>query len=107
MNMLLHPTPIAATAIIAQIECNADAGGDKFYADVNGQEWEFTAKFTVDWSHYCEHRGGHGHAECTLIGAYSYDAHGDVQFAGNRRELVDLIGEAKVAQWELTQGEEE
>lgn len=106
MNMQT-PTPIAATAIIAQIDSNADTGGDHFYADVNGQEWKFTAKFTVDWSHYCEHRGGHGRAECTLIGAYSYDDNGDVRFAGNRREAVALIGEANVAAWERAQEENE
>jgi hypothetical protein len=101
--MQLHPTPIAATAIIAQIDSNADTGGDHFYADVNGREWEFTAN---EW--FSDHPGDPGYwpATCKLIGCWSFDPDTDeVRFAGNRREAVAMIGEANVAAWERAQEE--
>jgi len=110
--MQLDPiTPIAATAIIAQIASNADTGGDHFYADVNGREWEFTAKFAVtrdEW--FSDHPGDpvYWPASCKLIGCWSFDPDTDeVRFAGNRREAVALIGEANVAAWERAQEENE
>ena len=97
-------TSRAATAIIAQIHGNADMGGT-FYAEVNCAEWEFTAKFTAVYDWFSDHPGDpvYWSPTCYLIGAWSYDDNGDVRFAGNRAEVLALIGKANVQEWEAQQ----
>ena len=97
-------TPIAATAIIAQIDGNADMGGT-FYAEVNGAEWEFTAKFTAVYNWFSDHPGDpvYWSPTCYLIGAWSYDDTDEVRFAGSRAETLALIGKANVQEWEAQQ----
>lgn len=99
------PTPRAAEAIIWQIEQASDSGNRaEFCTEVNGVEWAFEARFHTDWCN----AGGHyfnrdEYAECTLRGAWSHDEDGNVDFCGNRAELVALIGEDAVSGWEFEQ----
>ena len=103
--MFHAPTPIAATAIIAQIETKGDCTYT-CYADVGGVEYEFEAWFRVEWERVGEYRQpDYDEATCTLVGAYSYDDDGLVWFAGNRAELSALIGEAAVDAWEADMSE--
>lgn len=99
----IAPTPRAAEAIISWLTKRGDTEGT-FYAVVNGTEWEFEARFSVEWERvgYFK-RPDFDEASCTLIGAWSYDEDDNVAFAGNRAELVALIGEKAVAQWEEDQ----
>lgn len=99
----IAPTPIAAAAIMAQISQRGSAE-NTFYADVCGVEWEFEARFDVAWERvgYFGQRD-YDEASCDLIGAWSYDEDGNVAFAGNRAELVALIGEVAVSAWEYEQ----
>jgi hypothetical protein len=103
--MITHTTPRAASAIIAQIDGNADMGGDTFCAEVNGEEWEFSARFTAVYDWFSDHPGDpvYWSPTCYLIGAWAYDDNGDVRFAGNRAETIALIGKANVAEWEAQQ----
>ena len=113
---MLHQTitPRAFDAIAAQIDQDGDTGGT-FYAVVNGQELEFTARFKTEWTReqrYSDtHSNGFGYddlAECTLVGCYAFDPEtGERCFAGNRAETVDLIGPRKVCSWEYEQSERE
>ena len=100
------PTPIAAQAIIAQIETRGECDGE-YCADLNGQEYTFTAWFDTEWQRVGEYRQrDYDEATCTLVGAYSYDPDfGHVAFAGNRAEIAALIGEAEVCRWEMEQSE--
>lgn len=108
-------TPIAAAAIVAQIERNADTGdGTDFCADINGQERIFEARFSTDWDgeeRYSDtHSSGSGRdyfAKCKLVGAWAYDEDGEIDIAGNRDEVAALIGETAVDQWEADQSERE
>ena len=97
-------TPHAASTIIRQIESKSDVW-DEYYDDVTGKT------FNVGFSADCERQpafhpyaGGYS-CQCVIIGAWSDDDNGDVTFAGNRAELVSLIGEKVVAQWEDDQGD--
>ncbi len=101
------PTPIAAQAIIAQIETKGDCTYT-CYADVGGVEHEFEAWFRVEWERVGEYRQpDYDEATCTLVGAYAYDENGDVLFVGNRSETIALIGEPAEDRWEAEQGERE
>lgn len=105
--MFHAPTPIAAQAIIAQIETKGDCTYT-CYADIGGVEHEFEAWFRVEWERVGEYRQpDYDEATCTLVGAYAYDENGDVLFAGNRSETIALIGETAVDRWEAEQGERE
>lgn len=101
--MFIAPTPRAAEAIISHFTRRGDTEGS-FCAPLNGVEHEFEARFDVEWERvgYFK-RPDFDEASCTLIGAWAYDDNGDVAFAGNRAELVALIGEKAVAQWEEDQ----
>lgn len=101
------PTPRAAEAIIAHLSRRGDTEGT-FCAFVNGTEWEFEARFDVEWERvgYFK-RPDYDEASCNLIGAWSYDEDGNVVFAGNRAETVALIGEAAVSRWEEEQASRE
>ena len=101
------PSPIAAQAILAQIEGRSDCN-DTFYAKVDGAEWEFEAWFSTDWNGpFSDHTGTYFEADCTLVGACSYDDDGNVSFAGSKAETVALIGEKAVAAWEYDQAARE
>lgn len=105
--MFIAPTPRAAEAIIAHFTKRGDTEGT-FCAVVHGKEWEFEARFDVEWERvgYFK-RPDFDEASCALIGAWSYDEDGNVAFAGNRAETVALIGEKAVAQWEEEQASRE
>ena len=110
--MHLHQlTHIAAAAIIAQIAAKSDTGENwDFCATVDGVERLFEARFSVDWKGpYSDfgRSGSYYEAHCTLTGAWEYDDEGDVSFAGNRAEVVALIGNAAVRDWEERQAERE
>ena len=99
--MQTHPTPRAASAIIAQMVSRAD---DEYtrYAEIDGVEHEFTVHFTTEWH---RDRGNIGvmsdWAQCEIVGAWASDPEtGDVAFAGNRRELEALIGAKLAGEWE-------
>ena len=99
--MQTHPTPRAASAIIAQMTCKAD-GEYTRYAEINGVEHEFTLFFTTEWH---RDRGDIGvmsdWAECEIVGAWAEDLEtGDVAWAGNRRELDALLGDKLTGEWE-------
>ena len=97
------PTPRAAEAIISHLARRGDTEGT-FYITVNGVEQEFEARFDVEWERvgYFK-RPDYDEAQCSLIGAWAYDEDGEVWFAGNRAELVLLIGEKAVSEWEYEQ----
>lgn len=105
-------TPIAAEAIIAQITTRGDCEGT-FHAEIDGQECEFTAWFATDWEREDCYSDTHGRswghydlATCALIGAWAFDPETDeIAFAGNRSELVAMIGEDRVSKWESYQSE--
>ena len=107
MQHFIPPTPRAAEAIISWITKRGDTEGS-FCALINGVEQEFEARFDVEWERvgYFK-RPDFDEASCTLIGAWAYDENGDVIFAGNRAELVALIGEVEVSRWEREQAERE
>ena len=103
------PTPIAAQAIIAQIEGRGDCDYE-FEAMINGVAHVFTAWFVTDWerdSYDGEYLYlSRGAATCALVGAYASDPDDEyTAFAGNRAELAALIGEAEVCRWEMEQSE--
>ena len=110
-----HLTPIAAAAIVAQIEEAGDTGeGTDFCADITGQERIFEARFETDWDseeRYSDtHSSGSGrdyYATCKLVGAWAYDEDDEIDIAGNREEIVALIGEKAVLAWEARQSESE
>ena len=104
---MIHVSPIAAQAIIAQITTRGDTD-HQYYAPIGGVEHEFEAWFSVSWERvgYFGQRD-YDEATCTLVGAWAYDENDDVAFAGNRSELVALIGEKTVSEWEMEQAERE
>lgn len=106
MNAL---TPHAFDAILSQIECRADLCSVT-YAMVDGVQWEFEARFSVEWdgpfSDYPDYPD-YWQADCALIGAWAFDPDtGAGFFAGNRAETVALIGEEAVRRWECDAEEE-
>jgi hypothetical protein len=100
MTELAYITPRAAEAVIAQLAYESNTTATR-YAMVDGAEMEFEVYHSTEWVN----RGGHymnrdEFPECEIVGAWSADEDGYVIFAGNRAELVALIGEAKVCEWE-------
>ena len=101
-------TPHATAAIIRQITAQADRVMTVEPVPVQGAHWTFKAQFTVDWSWEADERGDeYDTASCDLIGAWAYDPQtDDVTFAGNRDELVRLLGHAEVLRWEIMAAED-
>lgn len=99
------PTPIAAQAIIAQIEGRGDCDYE-FEAMINGVAHVFTAWFVTDWerdSYDGEYLYlSRGAATCALVGAYASDP--DLErtpdfHASNEDALADMkrLAEAEAA----------
>ena len=107
---MLHQTFTARAfdAILSQIECRADLSCVT-YAMVDGVQWEFEARFTVEWDgpfSDCPGDPDYWQADCALIGAWAFDPEtGAGFFAGNRAETVALIGEEAVRRWECQASE--
>ena len=113
---MMYPTPHAAKAIIAQLDRKADCtDAMEGFTEIAGDEladgsWTFVAYFTTDWdgpitSDDCD--GTYWEATCKLIGAWAYDPDAEtiITFAGNRDELVEVIGQAVVDGWESGMGQ--
>jgi len=108
-------TPLAALAIVQQIEKVADTGeGTDFAGYVNGTFRIFEARFSIEWDseeRYSDtHSSGYGRYQfsvCKLVGAWAYDNDGAIDIAGNRAEIVSMIGDARVSDWEAEQNERE
>ncbi len=106
-------TPLAALAIVQQIEKAADTGeGTDFAGYVNGTFRIFEARFSREWDseeRYIDtHSSGYGRdqfAVCKLVGAWAYDDDGEIDIAGNRAEIVAMVGDARVSDWEAEQSE--
>ena len=101
MNHQTSLTRIAADAIIAQVSAKADCDGTH-YAMIDGSEVEFTAWFRsgVTGPYQDETGPRYYETDCTLIGAYGEHPETDAMIAGNRAEMVALIGEEEVTAWE-------
>ena len=100
-------SPISAAARHHQMALAMDTEGTH-YATVDGTEREFTAYFTAERVSGTD--GQHRACEvtkCSLIGAISYSLDdGSISFAGNREEVVALIGQREVWAWEDAAGRE-
>jgi len=98
-------TYIAANAIIAQVSGSSDCEG-KFYSTVDGDEMEFTAWFRTDWEGPItsdDQYGTYWEARCKLLGTYGENQETGERIAGNRAEMVDLLGLPVVLYWEQYQ----
>ena len=96
-------TPHSLSAVLAQIakvtECEREA-----YADVNGQEVEFTAFYRSEEDPDGGIDGEHRVCSVThfrVVGAYYEDRDTGAGWAGNRAELIELIGEPAVENMEF------
>lgn len=103
--MPMNPTPIARDAIIAALNSRKDTEGT-FRASIGELMCEFTAYFTTEVDTDEDNHGrSYDVSICTLIGAWAESPEtGDVIFAGNRDELVELIDLVDVRMWEDAQG---
>jgi hypothetical protein len=113
---MLYPTPHAAKAIVAQMDRKADCtDAMEGFTEIAGDEladgsWTFVAYFTTDWEGpNSDHPGqaDYYEATCKMIGAWAYDPDAEtvITFAGNRGELVEVIGRAVVDGWERGMGQ--
>ena len=106
MNAL---SPRAFDAIIGQIQGHADLCCVS-YAMIDGVQWEFETRFNVDWDGpFSDYPGDPDYWEptCDLIGAWAFDPDtGAHRFAGNRAEVVALLGEETARRWEREAQEE-
>jgi hypothetical protein len=96
---------IAARAIVAQVSATADCEGD-FYATVDDDEIEFVACFETDWEGPItsdDKYGTYWETNCKLVGAYGENTETGERIAGNREEMIDLLGLPVVLEWEQYQ----
>jgi len=90
-------TPHTAAAIIRQIESKSDVWDE---CEVNGMTFQVGFAVDHEWENSLHPYASGYVCECKVIGAWAEDENGDVIFAGNRAELVSLVGEKIVAAWE-------
>lgn len=96
-------TPHTVTAILAQIAKISERESEA-YATIDGEEYEFTAFYESD---YDEDGGIDGEHRCCpitrfrVVGAYYEDGDTGAGWAGNRAELIALIGEKQVDKMEF------
>jgi hypothetical protein len=97
-------TPRAVAAIIAQLSAKSDREARR-YADIGDiADVEFTGFYTseyrpdggMDMTHTC-----HPVTTFTLIGAWCEDRETGDAWAGNRAELIALVGETQVEKMEF------
>jgi hypothetical protein len=101
MNAL---TPRAFDAIVAQI---APCGNREMecYATVNGEQVIWTAFFEEEEDPYYGFNSRHEvcpATRCRFVGAYDSEC----TIAGNRDEMIALLGDAVIARWENIAEEE-
>ena len=84
-------TPHTVTAILAQIAKISERESEA-YAAIDGEEYEFTAFYESDYD-----------ADGGIDGEHRYYEDGDTGagWAGNRAELIALIGEKQVDKMEF------
>jgi len=96
-------TPHSLSAVLAQLAKVTDREREA-YADVNGQEVEFTVFYRSEEDPDGGIDGEHRVCLITnyrVIGAYYEDRDTGAGWAGNRAELIALIGEKQVDKMEF------
>ena len=96
-------TPHSLSAIIAQLAKVTDREG-KAYADLNGREVEFTAFYRSEEDPDGGIDGEHRVCLITnyrVVGAHYEDHDTGAGWAGNRAELIELVGEPDVEKMEF------